>query len=45
MPRSRLEERIDAILDETTPEPDPDDLLLGWLALSLLPLVSVPFHS
>jgi Zn-dependent protease with chaperone function len=44
-PRSRLEERIDAILDETTPESDPDDLSLGWLALSLLPLVSVPFHS
>ena len=44
-PRSRLEERIDAILDETTPETKPNYALLGWLILSLLPLISVPFHS
>lgn len=44
-PRGRLEERIDAILDETASELEPDYRLLGWLTLSLLPLISVPFHS
>jgi beta-lactamase regulating signal transducer with metallopeptidase domain len=44
-PRSRLEERIEAILDETTPETKPNYDLLGWLILSLLPLISIPFHS
>jgi Zn-dependent protease with chaperone function len=45
MPRSRLEERIDAILDETTPETNPNYAVFGWLILSLLPLISIPFHS
>lgn len=45
VPRSRLEVRIEAIFDETTPEPKTDYYLLGWLALSLFPLISVPFHS
>ncbi|WP_019498864.1 M56 family metallopeptidase [Pseudanabaena sp. PCC 6802] len=44
-PRSRLEKRIDAILDETVPEPESNNLLLGLLVLSLLPLTSIPFHS
>jgi beta-lactamase regulating signal transducer with metallopeptidase domain len=44
-PSSRLEERIEAILDETTPETKPNYALLGWLILSLLPLISIPFHS
>jgi Zn-dependent protease with chaperone function len=45
MPRSRLEERIEAILDETTPEAKPNYDLLCLLILSLLPLISIPFHS
>lgn len=45
MPRSRLEERIEAILDETLPEAKPDYWFLTWLSLSLIPLIALPFHS
>jgi beta-lactamase regulating signal transducer with metallopeptidase domain len=44
-PRNRLEERIDAILDETKPETTSNYAMLGWLILAFLPLIAVPFHS
>jgi Zn-dependent protease with chaperone function len=44
-PCSRLEERIDAILDETLPASEPDYQMLVWLLFSFIPLISVPFHS
>ncbi|MBO9999693.1 MAG: M56 family metallopeptidase [Cyanobacteria bacterium SID2] len=43
-PRSRLEERIDALLDETPPIPTWQLCLCKWLAVALVPLSIVPFH-
>ncbi|MGQ9836513.1 MAG: M56 family metallopeptidase [Cyanobacteriota bacterium] len=43
----RLQERIDALLQETREEPLPRLTIGGWawLGLALLPLMAIPFHS
>lgn len=45
-PRSRLVERIDALLaEESEALHQPDLWSWGWVLLTLLPLVAVPFHT
>jgi len=45
-PRSRLVERIDALLAEEPEAPDQPGLWSwSWVLLTLLPLVAVPFHT
>lgn len=42
--RERLQERIDALLEESEP-PDENSWTWSWVLLALLPLIAVPFHS
>ncbi|MBE9011891.1 M56 family metallopeptidase [Pseudanabaenaceae cyanobacterium LEGE 13415] len=44
VPQSRLNERIDALLDESEPVPDQSFAVWIWLSIVLLPLVIIPFH-
>ncbi|NEO27893.1 MAG: M56 family metallopeptidase [Kamptonema sp. SIO4C4] len=41
----RLQERIDALLSEDSPELSPHYWQWSWLLLTLLPLIAVPFHN
>ncbi|MDC0832749.1 hypothetical protein AY599_12210 [Leptolyngbya valderiana BDU 20041] len=43
-PRSRLEERIEALLEDAPPIPNWQPCLCQWLALALVPMSVVPFH-
>lgn len=43
-PPSRLQERIEALLDEPTPT-QANSWTWSWVLLALLPLVAVPFHN
>ncbi|MGC9502710.1 MAG: M56 family metallopeptidase [Baaleninema sp.] len=43
-PRSRLEERIEALLEDTPPIPNWQPCLCQWLALAFVPMSIVPFH-
>ncbi len=42
---NRLGERIEALLAEPETPPKPNKWFLIWLVLTLLPLVTVPFHN
>lgn len=44
-PRSRLEERIEALLAEPELTDQPSMWSWGWLLLAFLPLAMVPFHT
>ncbi|MDB9311513.1 M56 family metallopeptidase [Spirulina sp. CS-785/01] len=41
----RLQERIEALLSEETPEIAPQYRQWSWLLLTLLPMIAVPFHN
>ncbi len=43
-PRNRLQERIEALLDDAAPS-ESNSWTWSWVLLALLPLVAVPFHS
>lgn len=45
MPQTRLNERIDALLDESKSLPKTGYAVWIWLSIALLPLFIVPFHS
>lgn len=42
---NRLGERIEALLAEPETPPKPNKWFWSWLVLTLLPLVTIPFHS
>jgi Zn-dependent protease with chaperone function len=44
-PLNRLQERIDALLEEPESAPQASSWAWSWVLLALLPLVAVPFHS
>ncbi|XZO02598.1 MAG: M56 family metallopeptidase [Microcoleus sp.] len=43
--QNRLGERIEALLTETAPLSKGNKLFFTWLILTLLPLITIPFHS
>lgn len=43
-PRSRIEERIDALLVESPVPPKTNWQALAWLSLTFIPLFAIPFH-
>lgn len=45
IPSNRLQERIEALLDQPEPPISSSWLTWCWVLLALLPLVAVPFHS
>lgn len=42
--RSRLEERIEALLSESKSQPKMNQWFWAWLLFALLPLMAIPFH-
>ncbi|HTL88902.1 MAG TPA: M56 family metallopeptidase [Leptolyngbya sp.] len=44
IPQTRLNERIDALLDESAPSAERNYAVWLWLSIVLLPLFMVPFH-
>ncbi len=44
IPRDRLEERIDALLEDTEVDLSPNWWNWSWMLLALIPLLTVPFH-
>lgn len=44
-PQNRLQERIDALLEEPEPINESISWTWSWVLLALLPLLAVPFHS
>ncbi|MDX2228901.1 MAG: M56 family metallopeptidase [Leptolyngbyaceae cyanobacterium bins.349] len=43
--RDRLTERIDSLLADPIPQPQPHSWSMVWLCLVLLPLATIPFHA
>ncbi|HAJ57995.1 MAG TPA: Zn-dependent protease with chaperone function [Cyanobacteria bacterium UBA8543] len=43
--RNRLQERIEALLEEPEPSSESSGWIWCWVLFALLPLVAVPFHS
>ncbi|NEO28893.1 MAG: M56 family metallopeptidase [Symploca sp. SIO3C6] len=45
VPRNRLQQRIDALLAEPESPTESNSWAWSWVLLSLIPLISVPFHT